>query len=90
MKKIEVKIIEAFAVIIVCSFLPEFFPDLFGDWTCSGSGDLYFIDYKPHYKQCDYMSYFHESTTHYGFRHWTLLTMGVVLFVYRMFNVDEK
>jgi len=57
------------------SFVPEFFPDFFGDWKCDG-------------KKCGY-AYLHTNTFHWGFRHWMWTLCGVILFFWNLSEIFE-
>lgn len=80
--KLSIKIIIIFAVLIICSFIPELFPDFFGDKICNGSGD-FFIGKGI---KCDF-GLIHAPTNHFGYRHWLFIVMGFVLFLIQTFDI---
>jgi hypothetical protein len=67
-------------VIMAVSFLPETYPDFFGDWKCQGS-ELVKSDIRNKVVGCQYPDGFpHGAKWHWGFRHWMLLFFGVIFF----------
>ncbi len=80
---ISTRIIFMFVCAICFSAVPEYF-NLFGDWICTGSGN--YIDeggsMGDHYERCNFgRADYHDPTTHWGYRHWLLCFMGILLFI---------
>lgn len=75
-----------FAIAIFVSFIPDAFPQFFGDWMCSGN------NYTE--RLCQYRVDNHDPHTwHWGFRHWLFMLMGLVLFIlnaFRAFTLFEN
>lgn len=87
--KLSLKIIALFAVAMLMSFVPDYFHDFFGDWTCEGR---YFTGKEYHgyilYEGCQYSGVGeHGPSIHWGWRHWLWFAMGVSLFVIQCFNI---
>ena len=91
MKYIKLRVIIIFAIIILLSFIPETFPDFFGDWECQGSK---IIGVKEGFYQTQGCSYGgvleHNPTTHWGFRHWMWTLCGVILFIWNTVELIKK
>ena len=67
---------------MVASYIPELFPNFFGDWLCEGTGN--YLSNLNHFEKCNYAgsSYnFHNPTWHWGYRHFLFFIMGAVLFI---------
>lgn len=86
--QISLHIIFMFTTAMLFSLLPEYYPELFGDWKCEGAfkkGDEYF--------GCD-MSSLHNPTIHWGYRHYLYMLMGVSLFIVQLaamiVKIDKK
>ena len=75
-----------FVIIILLSFIPEQFSSFFGDWKCAGSGEVLSRGEYIHYSNCD-SGGFHLAVTHWGFRHWLWLAMGLIIFVIQIFRI---
>lgn len=88
--KNKLKFISIFAIAMLVSFIPEAFPDFFGDWTCQGGS--FVIKGEYHYSTgCGYSSnYQHDPTTHWGFRHWMWTGCGVSLFIWNVVELFPK
>jgi hypothetical protein len=74
--KIMGRIVLLFSIIMFMSFIPDSFPEFFGDWYCDGGN---------YYKQegCLYgPAAIHGPTVHWGFRHYIWVFMGITLFIY--------
>ncbi len=90
--KTQLKIFILFAIALLGTFVPETFPEFFGDWKCNGSS----YDWKTYTLtgDCKYKDQQHGPTTHWGFRHHIWFLCGVTLFIYNMvnilFNENEK
>lgn len=81
--KVQFRIFMIFAVIFFASFIPENFPTLFGDWLCTGSGNM--VPNTYHYERCNYMnSYYHTPEWHWGFRHYIWMLLGATLALYNV------
>ncbi len=89
--KLKVRLVAIFAIVILFSFIPETFPDFFGDWVCQG-GKI--IGVKEGFYQtqgCSYGSDLeHSATTHWGFRHWMWTLCGVTLFIWNVVELIDK
>jgi len=74
------RIAMAFFIVMAFSFIPENFPDWFGDWKCEGGR------YAGHgnYEGCWYTGTSHGPSTHWGFRHWMWWLLGICLFLYNI------
>ena len=82
----QIKIVLMFSLLLATSFLGDFLHGFLGDWYCNGGTSEYY-DNKNHYSGCMYLSYTHEATCHYGFRHWVLIIMGLFLFFYNFYLI---
>lgn len=87
--KIMGRIVLLFGIVMLMSFIPENFRELFGDWQCEGS------HYNPSDRShigCVYISQYesHSPTWHWGFRHWIWMLMGVALFIYNTILIIIK
>ncbi len=76
------------------SFLPEVYPDLFGDWKCQGATYGRFVpETQSSYSHlalvgCDYVGYKnHNPTIHFGYRHWLYIIMGLSLFIIQVVDL---
>lgn len=95
---ISIRIIFIFICGMIMSTIPEFFPELFGDWICVGSQEEIMNGYyHSHYTGCNYAGYdFHLPTNHWGYRHWLFFFMGLSLFIVQVVSLiiyigkDEK
>jgi hypothetical protein len=86
----KLKVILIFAIVILVSFIPEAFPDFFGDWKCQG-GSYVMKDGHYHSVGCLYGgNYQHNPTTHWGFRHWMWALCGVVLSIWNIIEMLDK
>jgi len=88
--KLKLKLVAIFAIVILFSFVPETFPDFFGDWVCQGGkvivqGSSYNIEGCSYGNQMDHM-----PTTHWGFRHWMWTLCGVSLFIWNVVELIDK
>lgn len=91
--KISLNIIALFSVVILTSFIPEFFPKFFGDRICDGA---WIVGEK--YSPESYLTGcrdggVHSATTHWGYRHWIYFLMGCTLFciqIGRIFSFKEE
>ena len=89
MKNKKLKLIGMFAVVMAMSFIPELFPNLFGDFTCKGNTPE-LVNHVYMYRGCQYGTFYHGPTLHYGFRHWAWLFLGISLFVWGIFELIEE
>lgn len=78
-KRVSIRIIAMFSVAILISFIPEMFPDFFGDWSCNGCN----------YGEAGY-SRIHKPSTHWGYRHYLFFIMGAVLFIVQTIDIINK
>lgn len=85
--KNKLRLVAIFAIVMLFSFIPETFPDFFGDWVCEGSklirvNDIYTVE------GCTYGGYgSHNPSTHWGFRHWVWTACGVSLFIWNVIEL---
>ncbi len=89
---VSINIIILFMIAIMSSFIPELFPDFFGDWICEGRKFIPNKETYGSYIGCD-MFQEHNPTTHFGYRHYLWFLMGIVLFIIqgiRIFMVVDK
>lgn len=81
--KTSLRIIALFTVAILVSFIPENFPDFFGDWSC---GKI-ISEYGTH-------SYFpaphNVPDLHWGYRHYLFFIMGMVLFCVQVVDIIDN
>lgn len=87
--RIAIHIISIFSISIAASFIPDSFPEFFGDWLCEGN-----YNWKET-TECNYMgTSIHDPKWHWGVRHWLWMSMGVCLFILQFFKIlnviDEK
>jgi len=88
--KTKLKFISIFAIAMLVSFIPEAFPDFFGDWTCQGGS---YVMKDGHYQLIGCLhsgNYQHNPTTHWGFRHWMWTGCGVSLFIWNVIDLFPK
>ena len=82
--KISIRIIALFTCAILMSFMPEQFPDFFGDWTCNANPQLpcFFADTKAggHI----------TPELHWGYRHFLFFAMGLVLFAIQTIDIINQ
>ncbi len=88
--KNKLRLVAIFAIVILFSFIPETFPDFFGDWACEGgkaviTGNTYTIQGCSYGGDMD-----HGPTTHWGFRHWMWTLCGVSLFIWNVVELIDK
>lgn len=83
-QKVSIRIIIIFTTAIFLSFIPEHLHEFFGDWYCKGSGK--FIPSVWRYDNCVYTT-FHNSTWHWGYRHWLYFSMGICLALIQVYNL---
>lgn len=90
MSKYKLKFIGMIVVIFALSFIPENFPELFGDWKCGG----YYYDVKTGFYSgsCPISQYegAHNPKIHWGFRHWLWMFSGLVLFIWNAVEILES
>ena len=87
--KNKLRLVAIFAIAMLFSFIPETFPDFFGDWVCQGGkviveGNSYDI------VGCSYTQQDHMPSTHWGFRHWMWTLCGVSLFIWNVVELIDK
>jgi TRAP-type mannitol/chloroaromatic compound transport system permease small subunit len=88
--KTKLKFISIFTIVILVSFIPEMFPEFFGDWVCKGGS---YTMKEGHYVRlgCLYgENYQHNPTTHWGFRHWMWTLCGISLFIWNIIDLFPK
>jgi hypothetical protein len=89
MKNKKLKLVAMFVIIMTMSFISELFPNLFGDFACKGN-TLELVNNIYMYKGCQYGSFCHGPTLHYGFRHWVWFFMGLSLFIWGIVELIEE
>ena len=92
MKRInpKVRVLLMFLIIGAVSFIPETWPEFFGDWRCSGGA---YIRKDEHFVQegCHYMGISdHGPTWHWGFRHWLLLIAGLTFTIWNVVEIVNE
>ena len=78
-----------FLVMGLMSFVPEKNPELFGDFTCEGSGlretkNIKYID------GCRLSCNPHSPSTHWGFRHWIWFAAGLTFAIWTVAEVIDS
>lgn len=85
-QRVSLKIISLFIVAILSTFIGDNLHSFFGDWKCSGSGERLLDEWI--YAKCNYGDLgSHESTWHWGYRHWLYFTMCIILFLIQINNI---
>ena len=74
--KTQFNIIAIFAVVIFASFIPEMYPNFFGDYYCSLKHNHGFDHINP--------------VWHWGFRHWAWIAMGISIFIYNITTLIDN
>ena len=91
--KNKLRLVAIFAIAMLFSFIPETFPDFFGDWVCQG-GKYQYVENGPDiHEGCMYginASNSHNPTTHWGFRHWMWTLCGASLFIWNIVELVDK
>jgi len=76
-----------FGIIILMSFIPDTFPEFFGDWKCNGGNFVYEGEHCT-LVGCNYAQRGpHSAATHWGFRHWMWFFCGVILFIWNLVDL---
>lgn len=87
-QKIYLKVILLFTIAIFSTFVGDYLHYFLGDWKCLGSGTPNDSIYNPIYKYCNYAECgFHDSTWHWGYRHWLYLVMCITLFIIQIIDI---
>ena len=87
-QKISLKVILLFTIAIFSTFVGDYLHSFLGDWKCLGSGLLTDKSYHPIYQYCNYSACeFHDSTWHWGYRHWLYFTMCITLFIIQISDI---
>jgi hypothetical protein len=85
--KNKIKILVVFAVMFFASFVPENNHELFGDWRCKG-GFTIINEHDVDIKGCNYgTAMTHNSTWHWGVRHWIWLLAGLTFSVWTVIDI---
>ncbi len=83
---ISLKIIMLFTIAIISTFIGDYLHSFFGDWKCNGSGERIVDTWI--YAKCNYGDIgSHESTWHWGYRHWLYFTMCITLFIIQVKDI---
>ena len=88
--KSKLKILVIFIVMFVASFVPESNHELFGDWKCKGANSWWGDDDKRKHEGCTYGTPVHESTWHWGTRHWIWLMAGLTFSVWTVIELIDQ
>jgi len=87
--QVTVNIVAVFIVVILMSFVPDYFYNFFGDWKCEGSryvseaGNIW-----GNRIGCTYGdSGNHNPKWHWGYRHWIWFFMGITLFIVQFIRI---
>lgn len=92
--KISIRIILMFSFAMAYSFIPDYMHEFFNDTFCS-SGSGYFMysnnieGIGSHWQFCNYAGE-HQSTWHWGYRHWLFLLMGICLSIVQIVNIIHE
>jgi hypothetical protein len=87
--KNKLRLVAIFAIAMLFSFIPETFPDFFGDWVCQG-GKVIVVGNSYDIVGCSYSQQDHMPSTHWGFRHWMWTLCGVSLFIWNVIELIDK
>jgi hypothetical protein len=86
--KSKLKILAVFVVMFCASFIPDTNHKLFGDWRCKGNTILHDKNDNAVIVGCKYEGYnAHNSTWHWGLRHWIWLLAGVTFSAWTIVDV---
>jgi len=89
--KLLLQITVAFLIPIIISFLTDLLPlSILGDWKCNGSETIINGNTDEIIQNGCNVGNIHSATLHYGYRHWLLILLGIVLFVANMFQIFNK
>lgn len=81
---ISIRVIILFTIAIFSTFVPELYRPFFGDWFCEGA----IRDDTWHLIGCQYTDWgTHDSTWHWGYRHWLYLMMCLSLFIIQVVQI---
>lgn len=78
-----------FLLMIGMSFVSEWFPTFFGDFTCQGNKP-YMLGHYFMLNGCQHTGQEHGPSTHWGFRHWVFVVMGLSLSVWGVVDLVNK
>lgn len=78
---LSLQVIFIFAVIILTSFIPDLYPNFFGDTYCGGKVYISNSSYSGRWFGCLDNGGEHNPTWHWGYRHIMWCLMGVCLFI---------
>lgn len=88
--KNKLRLVAIFAIVMLFSFIPETFPNFFGDWVCEGSKIIRVNDTST-LEGCRHMGLLsHNPTTHWGFRHWMWTLCGASLFIWNVIELFDN
>jgi len=84
---IQVSITILFSIMFFLTFIPDKFPEFFGDYLCQGN----YHDWTSGSVKgnCDKPGN-HLPTIHWGIRHWIWFWCGVVLFIYNSCVIIDR
>lgn len=83
--KISIRIVALFITAMLMSFIPDLFPDFFGDWTCIGTTG--FNRETVAYTGCVHGGYSHSPEVHWGYRHFLYFFMGLSLAMVQVVDI---
>lgn len=91
--KLTLRIVLLGLTAMVASYIPDLFPNFFGDWLCEGTGN--YLDNLNHFERCNYTNLngrydFHNPEWHWGYRHYVYLVTCIVLLVVQIFDIAEN
>lgn len=84
--KLTIRIILIGIVALCSSYIPDLYPNFFGDWYCEGSGELT----NNHFAKCDYNNDYHNPEWHWGYRHYIYFIMCIVLLIVQINDIAEQ
>jgi hypothetical protein len=78
---------------MLASYLPELFPNFFGDWLCEGTGN--YLDNLHHFERCNYVAQintynFHYPKWHWGYRHYMYIVTCFTLLTVQIIDIIEN
>jgi hypothetical protein len=85
----KLKIALLFVVIFCMSFIPEWWPELFGDWHCNGGINEWQEGPDVH-EGCSYNNVTHAPTWHWGYRHWIWMFAGLTMTIWTVVDIIIK
>jgi len=85
---LSLRIVVLFTVAILSTFLGDYLHLFLGDWKCDGSGKRYLEGIYVLYERCNYsLCNLHDSSWHWGYRHWIYFVMCITLFIIQVVDI---